>query len=170
MGYGESKTLNIVPFDGDIKKWPMWKTSHRSKLLMNDNDEVYYYLLLSIQDMTTFSIIQSSKTYELKEGDASLSWKKLCDKYYRKYMAMKVKLIMEFTQCKLDQHQNPDIWVTNMENLRWKLEMRNKYIMSDLDFMIRLLANLYSNYLCLSHSFDVQLNQTTYTLTIELLR
>ena len=130
------KLLKIILFNGEQKKWFMWSTCHRAKLRLSGllgildgevtiepdgklsytqdeeearqmNDEVYADLVLSVNDPSCFNTIFSARTKSLKEGDAALAWKKLCERFANSTRSSKVSVSREFKMCRLEKNTKP---------------------------------------------------------------
>lgn len=98
----EVKSMKIIPFNRDVKKWFMWKARQKENLKLYDlhkvieegttipkdgkdrydekelelrkqNYLVYADLMLANNDEVCFGLIDSAKTEELQEGDDKLA-------------------------------------------------------------------------------------------------
>ena len=123
------KAIRILPFDGTAGGWHMWSRRFKAKckatgmnkildgkitIASDDkknrsqeedenrklNDELYVELLLSCEDQVCFGIVDNAKTTALKEGDASLAWKNLLNKFESSSEASKCQTLKKKNDCK----------------------------------------------------------------------
>ena len=97
-------------------------------------------------------------------------WQKLSDKYQPDRALNRVELKQEFTNSKLkDASQDPDKWITELEELRADLA-RMKSNISDEDFLIHILNNLPEEYDMEVKILESKLSSTTDPLTLQMIR
>ena len=104
---------------------------NNEKKLRSKNQIVYSDLVLSIDDEVCFGLVMSCKTEQIIEGDAYMSWKKLNEKYNSRSKSTKIALKKQYMLCKAEHKQDPDIWITKMENLRYNLMSRHNDVIND---------------------------------------
>ena len=111
------------------------------------NESAVADLTLACQDNVSFGIVAKSVTEELPEGDASLAWESLKERYYQQDLsAALVSLKTQYNKCKLTSvEENPDDWVTKLEKLVERLNKMGLKI-SDHDLKIHIFNNLPSAY------------------------
>jgi hypothetical protein len=87
------------------------------------NEMAFTELVLSIDVIsssgkTAFGIVKSCKTKDYEDGHASLSWEKLKKKYDPVSAPSLVKTERLFRESKLGKDEDPETWITNLEDLR----------------------------------------------------
>jgi hypothetical protein len=92
-----------------------------------------------------FRIVKSCKTKVYEDGHAVLAWKKLKKKYDTVSAPSLVKTERLFRECKLGKDEDPETWITNLEDLRLKLEVMGS-LMTDDQFMVLVLNSLTNDY------------------------
>ena len=164
----------IAPADGDIID-ETTEEGKRLKRLREANEGAYEDLILSIDGTTAagrvaFSLVRLAKTAKHPDGDAKLAWARLQNKYATKSAPSLLALKKEFTNSRLaSKKDDPDIWITNLEDLRMRLEVQGSKI-SDVDFMIHVLNNLPREYEVSQAKLEDRLNDDIDPLTIEEIR
>ena len=111
---------------------------------MKEMNELAYDDLIMSMDGTksggkvAFNIIKNTKTEEYPDGNASIAWQKLKKKYAPMSAPNLLKVYREFYGAKYKKHWDLEVFITNMEDLRSKMEnMGHK--MEDKQFMIHIL-------------------------------
>ena len=138
-----------IPKASDILKSP----EDDEKIKMRDLNELAYGdLIMSMNTktpggMVAFSLVKSSKSKDYPDGNATISFKKLKDKYAPETGPTLTKLHQQFYSSKLKNQKSadPDIWMTSLEEIRVRME-EMKSVMSDDQFMIYVMNNLTSDY------------------------
>jgi hypothetical protein len=115
---------------------------------MNELD--YKELILSIDDKTSsgevaYNFVKGSKKKDYADGNASMAWKRLKNKFEPSSAPSLVKLEKEFRQCSLKKGQDPDIWITELEDYGMRLEEFGSRI-SDSQFILHILNNMTEDY------------------------
>jgi hypothetical protein len=105
----------------------------------------YGELIISMDTSTpqgnvAFNLLKSSKSGEYPKGNATISWKRLKDKYASETALTLTKLHKLFHSSTLTTGQDPDIWMTKWEDLRILMEQIN-FKMSDDMLMIQVINN-----------------------------
>jgi len=109
-------------------------------------------------------------TTDYKNGNAADAWKSLTAKYAPKIAPMKLELKLEFQRMKLrDASEDPDVWISQLEDLRTRLKDMNAAI-SDDDFYVHILNNLPPEYEVQVSKLEERFGSTTNPLTVQDLR
>jgi len=160
-----------IPKDGDTIDANTADGKEKLKL-RKLNELAYEELILSINadegaGRVIFQLVKGCKTADLKDGDASLAWKKLVSKFAPKTAPNKLELKMEFQKCVLKSaSEDPDEWITKLESIKVKLAEMNSTI-SDEDLLVHILNNLPKEYEIQQSKLEAQFGSTTSPLTIE---
>ena len=114
------------------------------------NEIAYTELILSIDVKNSsgkiaFNLVKGCKSKDYIDGNAALAWERLRNKFEPISAPSMVKLEKQFRQLALQKNQDPEVWLTELEDLRMKLEDMGSS-MSDNQFMIHILNNLTSDY------------------------
>jgi hypothetical protein len=85
------------------------------------NELAYTELILSIDDKTSsgkvsFNLVKGCKNKDYADGNASMAWERLKNKFELSSASSLVKLEKQFRQCSLKKGQDPDIWITELED------------------------------------------------------
>ena len=160
----ELKTIRVIPFSGKSEDWNRWSKTflatatvkgYREVLKPSDptkkadpelNVLVYNDLILSCQEDIIFGIVDESVSTDFPDGDARLAWRNLKDRYEPNTGAAKVQLKQEFHQLKLESAEDdPDIWITQLELKRRRLQNLGSTIEDD-DLILHILNCLPKEY------------------------
>jgi len=139
------------------------------------NELAFEELVLSIdtsqpEDRVAFQSICSCRPTDYKNGNAADAWKRLSEKYTPSMAPMKLELKLEFQRMKLrDASQDPDVWISQLEDLRARLADMNAAI-SDDDFYIHILNNLPPEYEVQVSKLEERFGSTSNPLTVQDLR
>jgi hypothetical protein len=90
-------------------------------------------------------IVKSCKTKDYEDVHAGLAWEKLKKKYDPVSAPSLVKTERLFRESKLGKDKDPETWITNLEDLRLKLEVMGSF-MTDDQFMVQVLNSLTSDF------------------------
>jgi hypothetical protein len=74
-----------------------------------------------------------------------MAWERLKNKFEPSSAPSLVKLEKQFRQCSLKKEQDPDIWITELEDYRMRLEELGSSI-SDNQFILHILNNMTEDY------------------------
>jgi hypothetical protein len=85
------------------------------------NKLAYTELILSIDDKTSsgkvaFNLVKGFKNKDYADGNASMDWERLKNKFEPSSAPSLVKLEKQFRQCSLKKGQDPDIWIIEHED------------------------------------------------------
>ena len=195
----EDKVIRTIPFDGKHVSWHMWSrrflakaqasrtrdvllgkvgipkdaetlSTDESKEARKANVQVYTELLLSCVEEVCFGCVDTAKTTDNPEGDSKLAWQNLLDKYESKSETTKVELKRQYHASKLEKNCDPDVWITDLEKLRWRLTTCFSCQVDDDDVMIHVINNLSDEYDDMIHGLQQQMGASTDTLTLSGLR
>jgi hypothetical protein len=117
----------------------------KAKELRDLNELAYEDLILSIDrkknsSRVAFNIVKGCRTSEYEDGNARLAWTRLKEKYASQSVPSRMKLVREFAQSRLaNVNKDPDIWLTELEDLRTRIDSMSKRPMEDEDFYAHVL-------------------------------
>jgi hypothetical protein len=122
----------------------------KKSIIIELNDIAYNQLILLIDVKATsgkvaFNIIRRCKTKDYPDGNGAIAWERLKNKYEPVSAPSMVKLERQFRELSLKKGQDPEIWITELEDLCVKLENMGSCITEN-QFMIHILNNLTSDY------------------------
>ena len=114
------------------------------------NKIAFTAVILSIDVKTSngkiaFNLVKGCKSKDYPDGNAATAWERLKNKYEPISAPSMVKLEKQFRGLALKKGQDPEVWITELEDLRVRLEDMGSSI-SDNQFMIHMLNNLTSDY------------------------
>jgi hypothetical protein len=128
------------------------KTNEGKRMLriIDLNEMAFTKLVLSIDLSSSsgklaFGNVKSCKTKDYEDGHAGLSWEKLKKKYDPVSAPSLFKTERLFRKCKLGNDEDPETWITNLEDLRLKLKVMGLF-MTDDQFMVQILNSLTNDY------------------------
>ena len=143
LGKGETQ---VPKASEDVKE-------DKAKKDVQDLNEIAYGDLIMCMDTSStagkiaFNLVKSSKNKDYPDGNATISFKKLKDKYASESAPNVSKLYNQFYTSKLKKNQDPDVWVMYLEEIRLRLEeMESKAPMTDDQFLRFVLNNLNPDY------------------------
>ena len=100
----------------------------KKKMMTADlNELAYTELILSIDDKTSsgkvaFNLVKACKNKDYVDGNEFMAWERLKNKFEPVSAPSLVKMERHFCQCALMKNQDPEIWITELEDLRMKRE------------------------------------------------
>ena len=114
------------------------------------NEIAYTELILSIDVKTSngkiaFNIVKGCKNKDYPDGNAASAWEKLKNKYEPMSAPSMVKLDRQFRESSLKKGEDPEVWITQLEDISVRLEDMGSGI-SERQFMIHVLNNLTPDY------------------------
>lgn len=144
------------------------------KKILDLNDMAYSELILSMDikkagGMVAFGIVKGSKSNDYEDGNGQVAWTRLKNKYAPKTAPSMVKLEREFRSSKLKKGTDPDVWITNLEELRDRLAEMGSVIKDD-QFLVHILNNLSPEYELQVLFMEKRIGSTTDPLTVETFR
>ena len=151
MSENDEKTIRILKFSGKEEDWRMWSAKFMAKAKLRGfteildgtkdapkdsvagatdaskelavlNDKAYNELVLSCIDETSFSIVDGAKTDEMKGGDAKLAWNQLKLRFEPDTGTELVRLMREYNAMSMKVNEDPDEYLTKLENCRSKMK------------------------------------------------
>ena len=144
--------LGKTSIPGDSDSIDVSTAEGKAKLKIKQlNQLAYEDIIISIiadegPGMVVFQLVKGCKTSSIKDGDSSLAWKHLVNKFAPKAAPNKLELKMEFQKCVLkNPTDDPDEWITRCESIKAKLSEMNSTV-SDEDLLIHILNNLPKEY------------------------
>jgi hypothetical protein len=145
----------------------------KSKIL-DANELAYTELVLSMDvkkasGKVAFNIVKGCKSKEYEDGNAAIAWERLRNKYQPTSAASLVKLECSFRQSVLKKKDDPDAWITQLEEMRMQLEEMGS-VMSDDQFMVHVLNNLTADYELQVALLERRIGSTSNPLTVDELR
>jgi gag-polypeptide of LTR copia-type/Zinc knuckle len=140
--------LSIPKFDESFDE----DSDERKKMLIHAeiNEVAFIELILSIDTKSSegkdaFNWVKGCKSKEDPDGNAATAWERLKNKFDTASAPSMVKLEKQFRTLSLKKGANPEVWITELEDLRIRLEDMDS-IISDNQFMIHVLNNLTTDY------------------------
>jgi hypothetical protein len=114
------------------------------------NEMAFIELVLTIDVISSsgklaFGIVKSCKKKDCEDGHAGLAWEKSKKKYDPVSAPSLVKTERLFRECKLGKDEDPKTWITNLEDIRLKLEVMGSF-MTDDQLMVQVLNSLTNGY------------------------
>jgi hypothetical protein len=140
--------LSIPKVDEEIDE-----TSYigKKKPIIIELNEISYIELILLIDVkassgkVVFDIIRGCRTKDYPDGNGAIAWERLKNKYEPVSAPSMVKLEKQFRELSLKKGQDPEVWITELEDLCFKLENMGSCITEN-QFMIHILNNLTSDY------------------------
>jgi gag-polypeptide of LTR copia-type len=137
------------------------------------NELAYTELILLIDDKTSgkvaFNLVKGCKSKEYVDGNAFIAWEQLKNKFEPLSAPSLVKKEKQFRQCAFKKGQNPEIWLTELEDYRMKLEELGSSI-TDNQFMIHILNNMTLDYELQLALMERRINDKLIPLTVDEIR
>jgi hypothetical protein len=129
---------------------------------------------LSIDDKTNigkvaFNLVKGYKNKHYADGNANMAWERLKNKFEPSSAPSLVKLEKQFRQCSLKKRQDPDIWITELEDYRMRLEELGSSI-SDNQFILHILNNMTDDYDLQLAMMEKRVTDKSNPLTIDEIR
>jgi hypothetical protein len=90
-------------------------------------------------------LLEGTRPWNYPDGDVDIARKRLKNKHEPVSAPSMVKLEKQFREHSLKESQDPEIWITELEDLCFKLENMGSF-MTENQFMIHVLNNLTSDY------------------------
>jgi hypothetical protein len=140
--------LSIPKVDEEIDE--MSEIGKKKSIIIELNEIAYTELILSIDvkgssGKAAFNIIRGCKTKDYPDDNDAIAWERLKNKYEPFSAPSMVKLEKQFRELSLKKGQDPEVWITELEDLCVTLENMGSCITED-QFMIHILNNLTSDY------------------------
>lgn len=111
--------------------------------LRRANTQAYQDLMLCFSDVVNFTLIKSSISTNLPNGDATAAWKKLMNKHEPSTTANKSTLIQKFYDSKLTKvDKDPDEWIAKLELIQAKLGVM-KHVITEEQLMVHIIHSIF---------------------------
>jgi hypothetical protein len=110
--------------------------------------------------------VKGCKNKDYADGNASLAWERLKNKYEPQSAPSLVKMEKQFRQSALKKGQDPDIWITELEDYRMKLDELGSSI-SENQFILHILNNMTANYDLQLAMMEKRINDKINPLTVD---
>jgi hypothetical protein len=138
------------------------------------NELSYTELILSIDDKTNngkvaLNLVKGCKNKDYADGNASLAWERLKNKYEQQSAPSLVKMEKQFRQSALKKGQDPDIWITELEYYRMKLDELGSSI-SENQFILHILNNITANHNLQLSMMEKRINDKINPLKVDEIR
>ena len=138
------------------------------------NELAYTELILSIDDKTSngkvaFNLVKGCKNKDYADGNASLAWERLKNKYEPQSAPSLVKMEKQFRQSALKKGQDPDIWITELEDYRMKLDELGSSITEN-QFILHILNNMTADYDLQLAMMEKRINDKINPLSVDEIR
>ena len=135
------------------------------------NESGYTDLILSMDTETSsgkvaFNTVRNSKSKDYEDGNIEVAFKNLRRKYSPKTAPSLAKLHKSFYGAKLKKNVDPDIFITNLEDLRSRMEDM-RYDMIDNQFILHVVNNLTEDYMNQVESLERRIGSPTDPIDIE---
>ena len=109
------------------------ESGKKKSVIIKLNEIAYSELILSVDIKTSsgkvaFNFIKGCKSKDYPDGNAALVWERLKNKYEPISAPSLVKLEKQFRELSLKKGQDPEIWITDLEYLRVRLEAMDSSI------------------------------------------
>jgi gag-polypeptide of LTR copia-type len=118
--------------------------------LRQANKQGFIDLVLSVDGTTkdgriAFSIVKGCRNGDKKPGDVALAWERLNKNYEPKTAPSRINLKRIFTSMKTGTKDDPDEWLTSLEDMREQLINAGSTMMED-ELLEHVSANLPKDY------------------------
>jgi hypothetical protein len=128
----------------------MSEIGSKKSIIIKLNEIAYTELILLIDvkasiGKVAFIIIRGCKTKDYPDGNGAIAWERLKNKYEPVSAPSMVKLEKQLRELSVKKGQDPEVWITESEDLLVKLENMGSCITEN-QFMIHILNNLTSDY------------------------
>jgi hypothetical protein len=133
------------------------------------NKLAYTELILSIYVKVAFNLVKGFKNKDYADGNARMAGGRLKNKFEPSSAPSLVKLEKQFRQCSLKKGQDPDIWITELEDYRMRLEELGSSI-SDNQFILHILNNMMDDYDLQLAMMETRVTDKSNPLTIDKIR
>ena len=144
------------------------------KRLKDANELGFEELILSIDGKSkagkvAFALVKGCKSVDYPDGEAALAWMRLTNKFASKNTVSLLKLKREFTNSMMKTDQDPDEWITELEELQARIKdiavNKPAVQISDEDLMIHTLNYLPRKYDIEKHYCEKKLEAGTLNMS-----
>ena len=152
--------------------------TEKAKEVNEKNEEAYEDLILSISGETemgrvVFQMVKGSKTKDFPDGDCCVAWKRLNEKFEPTTTQSRLDLKREFQSLVLKGRNDPDIWLTKLEDTMMKINNATSnpsQYMTEVDILEQALNNVPKEYDMVIETLQHRIDTTVDPLTISELR
>jgi hypothetical protein len=116
-----------------------------------------------------FNLVKGFKNKDYADGNARMAGGRLKNKFEPSSAPSLIKLEKQFRQCSLKKGQDPDIWITELEDYRMRLEELGSSI-SDNQFILHILNNMMDDYDLQLAMMETRVTDKSNPLTIDKIR
>ena len=120
-----------------------------------------------LNDDITFGCVTRAKIIKWEDGNSREVWINLVEKFEGNMKSNQLELERNLLISKMKPYEDPENWITKLERVRWELEIKHIYKMSDQNFLNRVITLLPENYNHVYHSFTRQIESTVEPLTVD---
>jgi hypothetical protein len=113
--------------------------------------------------------VKGCKNKDYADGNTNMAWQRLKNKYELQSAPSLVKMEKQFRQSALKKGQDPDIWITELEDYRMKLDELGSRI-SENQFILHILNNMTANYDLQLAMMEKRINDKINPLTVDEIR
>jgi gag-polypeptide of LTR copia-type len=139
----------IIPRAEDMINLTSDRGKQKSRIItLNDVAFTELILLIDVKTSsgkTAFNLVKGCKTKDHPDGNAASTWERLKKKYEPVAAPTLMKLEKQFRDLSLKKGQDLEIWITELEDLRVRLETMD-FSISENQLMIHILNNLTTDY------------------------
>jgi hypothetical protein len=131
-------------------------------------------LVLSVDGTTkdgciTFSIVKGCRNGDKKPGDVALAWERLSKKFEPKTAPLRINLKRIFTSMKMGRKEDPNEWLTSLEDMREQLINAGSAMTED-ELLKHVFANLPNDYKVVANPLEKRLESSIDPVTIKEIR
>ena len=138
--------------------------------IIDYHDDGFNDLVIAMVDKKLSTEITSCVSHNHPEGDLVMAWKHLTTKFQPTESSDKVLLKNELYDCKLENRETPEEWITRQESILRRLEVSFGEKYNDEEILALLMKGLPERYKDLRLSFLRQIDSKIDTLTTENLK
>jgi hypothetical protein len=146
----------------------------KKKSIIIEFNEIAYTKLILLIDVKTssnkvaFNIIRRCKTKDYLDDNGEIGWERLKNKCKLVYVSSMLELEKQFRDLLLKRGQDPEVWITELEDLCVKLENMSSCITENQLMIHRLIMNnLTSDYDLQLTLMERRVDDADKTLTVE---
>jgi hypothetical protein len=138
------------------------------------NELSYTELILLIDDKTSsgkvaFNLVEGCKDEDYADGNASIAWERLKNKFEPSSAPSLVKLEKQFRQCLFKKGQDPAIWINSLEYYQMIIEELGSSI-SDNQFILHVFNNMTDYYALQLAMMEKRITDKSNPLTVDEIR
>ena len=132
------------------------------------NAEAYNAMVMAIEETDAFYCVEDACTDEYPFGLASLAWTNLKNRYEPTTITTGVELTsLWYKMTLVDLNKTPDSYFTELQHIRSRLRgLAKPVVLSDQDFMIKVLGSLPQEYATIVTLMEAKLNDDSLTVDI----